>query len=172
MSDGSHHYDIGQWVVHSRYGVGQIKKIENIPLHADPDAEEQCFQVQTGGGVFWFPVEQHDNPRIRPVITKNKLISALKIFEEAPEDTDLHRNELRIRINETQTDVSINTTIRLIRDLLARNVTKKLNIFEDRALRKQMERLIREWALCKEMDETEARTEFDLLLQKRNLLPT
>jgi RNA polymerase-interacting CarD/CdnL/TRCF family regulator len=171
MSDGNQDYDIGHWVVHSRYGVGQIKKIEKIPLHADPTKKEQCFQVQTGGGVFWFPIEQHDNPRIRPVITQNKLNSALRLFEEAPADTNLHRNELRIRITETQMDVSINTAVRLIRDLLARNVTRKLNIYEDRALRTHMERFIREWALCKEIDEKEARTEFDLLLRKRNLLP-
>lgn len=171
MSDANHEYDIGHWVVHSRYGVGQIKKIENIPLHADKAGKEQCFQVETAGAVFWFPVEQQLNPRIRPIITQNKLTSVLKIFKELPEDINLHRNELRIRINETQSDVSISTTVRLIRDLLARNVTRKLNIFEDRALRTQKERLIREWALCKEIDETEARTEFDLLLQESNLLP-
>ena len=29
MSDEFHRYAIDQWVVHSRYGVGQIKQIEN-----------------------------------------------------------------------------------------------------------------------------------------------
>ena len=99
MSNGSHHYNIGQWVVHSRYEVGQIKKIENIPL-----------EVVSSGFLL-------NSTKIREYVLsspKIKLISALKIFEQAPEDTDLHRNELRIRINETQTDVSIHTTIRLI----------------------------------------------------------
>jgi RNA polymerase-interacting CarD/CdnL/TRCF family regulator len=59
----------------------------------------------------------------------------------------------------------------LIRDLLARNTIKKLNILEERALRRHTDRLIREWALCMEMDESRAQTEFDTLLQERKLMP-
>jgi RNA polymerase-interacting CarD/CdnL/TRCF family regulator len=171
MSDGVHCYGIGHWVVHSRYGVGQITEIENIPLHGDAGTKEKCFQVQTRDGVFWFPVEQHQNPRVRPVITEKKLVSSLKMLNEPPEDIDAHHNELKVRINKSQSDVSIKTTVRLIRDLLARNMIKKLNIFEERALKKHTDRLIREWALCMEMDETDVQTEFDNLLQERKLIP-
>ena len=166
MSEVIHHYDIGQWVVHCRYGVGQIKKIESIPLHGDTQTKELCFQVQTRDGIFWFPVEPQENPRVRPVVTKRKLVTSLETLKEPPEDTDAHHNELRIRINNAQTDVSMKTTIRLIRDLSARNAIKKLNILEERTLRRHTNRLVREWALCMDVDETKAQTEFDMLLRE------
>ena len=40
---------IGEWVVHSHYGVGQIKKTELMPLHGEQTA---CFMVQVKDGVF------------------------------------------------------------------------------------------------------------------------
>lgn len=73
MSDGNQHYDIGQWVVHSQYGVGQIQQIQEMPLHGDMQTQEKCFQVQTKDGVFWSAVEQKDNPRLRPLTTQEKL---------------------------------------------------------------------------------------------------
>ena len=45
-------YSIGEWIVHSQHGVGQIKKIETMPLHGK---QTECFKVQVKGGTFWFP---------------------------------------------------------------------------------------------------------------------
>ena len=84
MSEDVHRYEIGEWVVHSSYGVGQIKQLEKVPLHGDPQKKEMCYKVQTREGVFWFPVDQHDNPRVRPIITEKKLISSLETFKEPP----------------------------------------------------------------------------------------
>jgi len=169
MSEEVQIYDIGQWVVHSRYGVGQIKQIESIPLHGDLKAKQKCFQVQTKNGVFWFPVEQNDNPRVRPVATKEKLKNALKSLQEPPEDTDAHHNIIKGRISQAQSDGSLRNTIELVRDLSARHATKKLNILEDRALTLYTDRLVREWSLCMEMDENEALTQFNKLLHKNNI---
>ena len=167
MSDKNYQYDIGEWIVHSQYGVGQIKEIEKIPLRGDMQTKEECFQVQTKDGVFWFPVQQDDNPRIRPITPKKKLIRSLKLLQEKPEDTDAHHNVLKGRINKAQTDGSLHTIIRLVRDLAARSAKKKHNILEDRALKLHTERLIQEWALATGLDENEARTKFDQMLQQR-----
>jgi RNA polymerase-interacting CarD/CdnL/TRCF family regulator len=166
MSEGNQSYDIGQWVVHSQYGVGQIKQIEKMPLHGDIKTKQKCFQVQTQNGIFWFPVEQKNNPRLRPITTQEKLTRSLKVLQEPPEDTDAHHNILKGRINEAQKDGSLKTSIELVRDLSARNTIKKLNILEERALKLHTERLIREWSLCMDLDEIEIRTRFDKLIQE------
>jgi RNA polymerase-interacting CarD/CdnL/TRCF family regulator len=166
MSDQNQTYQIGHWVVHSQYGVGQIKKIESIPLQGDMQNKEKCFTVQTKNGVFWFPVEQNENPRVRPITSEKTLKEALKTLQEPPEDTDAHHNVIKGRINTAQTDSSIKTSIELIRDLTARHHTKKLNILEDRALKLHTDRLVREWSLCMQIEEHEVLTRFNKLLQQ------
>lgn len=166
MSDGSPHYDIGQWVVHSQYGVGQIQQIQEMPLHGDMQTQEKCFQVQTKDGVFWFAVEQKDNPRLRPLTTQEKLKRSLKVLQEPPEDIEAHHNVFKGRISQAQKDGALETSIELVRDLSARNTLKKLNILEERALTLHTERLIREWSLCMKLDENETRRRLDKLIQE------
>lgn len=42
-------FDIGEWVVHSHYGFGQIKDIEVKPIHGEPT---ECFMVRVKDGAF------------------------------------------------------------------------------------------------------------------------
>jgi RNA polymerase-interacting CarD/CdnL/TRCF family regulator len=162
-------YAVGQWVVHSHYGIGKIKEIEQISFTGDMDKPEKCFRVETNNGVFWFPVEQDDNPRLRPISKKTKLELFLKSFQEPPEDTDAHHNVIKARISEAQNDVSLRTSIILVRDLLARTVLKKHNILEDRALQMHKNRIIKEWSLCMELDEAETQARFNALIQNAEL---
>lgn len=135
MNQNVPQYAVGQWVVHCQYGVGQIKQVERVPLGGNFDETEKCFTVQTRNGTFWFPVEQDENPRVRPITSKRKLKEALKALDEQPQDTDAHHNIIKGRINTAKEDGSLKTTVELVRDLSARNNTKKLNILEDRALK-------------------------------------
>lgn len=167
MDQNANQYEIGQWVVHSQYGVGQIKQIENIPLHGDLHSKEKCFMVQTSDGVFWFPVEENENPRIRPISSKKKLKNALQTLQEPPEDTDAHYNVFKGRINTAKSDGSLKTSLKLVRDILARNAVKKLNMLEERALKFHTDRLVQEWSLCMQMDESEVLRRFNNLLQEK-----
>ena len=88
MEQNAQQYSIGQWVVHSQYGVGQIKQIERVPLHGNMEEKEKCFTVQTKEGVFWFPVNQNDNPRVRPITSEKKFKEALETLQEPPEDIE------------------------------------------------------------------------------------
>ncbi|HBY09574.1 MAG TPA: hypothetical protein DEH22_17975 [Chloroflexi bacterium] len=170
MEHNTEQYRVGQWIVHSQHGIGQIKQTEKLSLHGDIQTKELCFQVQTENGVFWFPVNQSDNPRVRPIITQENFNNALETLQEPPEDTDAHHNILKGRINEAQHDGSIRTTVKLVRDLAARSSVKRsLNILEDKALKLHTERIIREWSLCFEISEKEARKKFEMLLNHSNL---
>lgn len=166
MSDEIHRYDIGEWVVHSRYGVGEIKSVEQIPLYGDVQKKEKCFKVQTNESVFWFPVEQSENPRIRPIASRERMKRALKILREPPQDLDAHHNVLKGRISETQNNGSLKAKIGLIRDLLARQTVKKLNILEERALKKLNLQLVREWAISMDVDTTAAQSQLDAIFRE------
>jgi RNA polymerase-interacting CarD/CdnL/TRCF family regulator len=167
MSEEIHRYDIGQWVVHSRYGVGEIKSIEKIPIHGD--TQEKCFKVQTNDGVFWFPVEQSENPRIRPIASRKRLKQALKILKEPPQDIDAHHNVFKGRISEVQNHGSLKDKIGLVRDLLARQTVKRLNIIEERALKTLNLQLVREWSISMGLDTAVAQSELDAVFRDANI---
>ena len=169
MKEISHQYDIGQWVVHSQYGIGQIKRVEQISFTGNQKETKRCFKVETDNGAFWFPVRQEDNPRIRPISKRSKLELSLESFREPPKDTDAHHNVIKTRITDAHNDVSLKTSILLVRDLLARNALKKHNILEDRALQMHTDRIIKEWSLCMGLDEVEVRTQFNALIQNTEL---
>jgi RNA polymerase-interacting CarD/CdnL/TRCF family regulator len=166
MDQNASPYSVGQWVVHCQYGVGQIKQIESVPLGGNFEETEKCFTVQTRNGTFWFPVEQNENPRVRPITSEKKFKKALKALQEPPQDTDAHHNVIKGRINSAKKDTSLKTTVELVRDLSARNNIKKLNILEQRALKLHTDRVVREWSLCMKLDENEATTRLNKILQQ------
>ena len=73
--DSNMAYTIDDWVVHTHYGVGQIKRIEVKPIHGE---DTKCFKVTTKDGTFWFPTTDDDNPRIRPVASKEIIHKVVK----------------------------------------------------------------------------------------------
>ena len=76
--DSNSTYSLDDWVVHSYYGVGQIKRVEFKPINEE---EQECFKVKTKDSTFWFPTTDTDNPRIRPVASvalMKKVISQLR----------------------------------------------------------------------------------------------
>ena len=75
-------YSVGDWIVHNFYGVGQIKKIEERPIHGE---KVRTFRVRTKDSVYWVPVKKSDNPRIRRVVNKRKLRRAIRTLKSKPQ---------------------------------------------------------------------------------------
>ncbi len=172
MSDEIYHYDIGQWVVHSRYGVGEIKSIEQIPLYGDIENKEKCYKVRTNESVYWFPVAQSENPRIRPIATRRRMERALKVLKEPPQDLDAHHNVLKARISEVQNNGLLKEKIILVRDLLARKAVKKLNIFEERVLKTLKLQLVNEWSVSSGLDAEVAQSELEAVFREADPFTT
>lgn len=64
---------IGQWIVHTHYGIGQIFDVEKKRLGEE---EKDYFGVKTSDREYWLALENVNSPRIR-------IISSQKLFEEA-----------------------------------------------------------------------------------------
>ena len=57
--------DIGDWIVHTHRGVGQVKSIEKKKLG---DVSKQYFKIRTHNSIYWIPVDRSKSDHIRPVI--------------------------------------------------------------------------------------------------------
>ena len=137
-------YLIGDWVVHYAYGIGQIKKIEQKPIHGEP---QDCFQVTTQNGAdWWFPKYGADNPRVRPVATKEKLQCALDEFEKIVLDLNPDKNLWKGRMDEVMKSGDLIETVQIMRDLTVLQTQRKFNQMETKAFALFKDRLLREWS--------------------------
>jgi len=142
-------YSVGDWVVHKLYGVGQIKDIEPRPIHGE---SLNCFKVKTKDSTFWFPDTEDENPRIRPVSSEEIVEKVIRNLRRKASHLDTDRKYWKEQIDEAQSGGDLISTSKVIRDLSAQQVIRKLNQSEERALDHFKERLLREWSAIMHLD--------------------
>jgi RNA polymerase-interacting CarD/CdnL/TRCF family regulator len=149
MAEFSPLYSLGDMVVHRHYGVGQIERIERKPLNG---VDVECFKVNTENGIFWFPTDSLDNPRVHPVASQELIQRAIEILQSAPDGLENDPLQWKERIDDVQADGDFLAICGLVRDLTALKTMKKLNRTQDQALNNLQDRLLREWAASLEVD--------------------
>jgi len=154
MSANEGTYAIGDWIVHLTYGVGQVKKLEKKPIGG---ADRLCYRVRTEDGVFWLPTDNADNERVRPVASPKRIQRALQALKRAPRKMAANFMSRRKRIKEVTFDGDLNTDLKLVRDLNARQFKKGLNATEQEAFNTIVKRFLQEWSLSKGIEIEEAR---------------
>jgi RNA polymerase-interacting CarD/CdnL/TRCF family regulator len=143
MTDSNLPYSVDDWVVHTQYGVGQIKRIEVKPIHGE---KTDCFKVKTNDCTYWFPTNDIDNPRIRSVASKDVIQKIIKNLRRKSSRLDTDRRVWKQRIEEAQADGDLISLSVIIRDLSTQKILRQLNQTEDDALEYFKDRLVREWA--------------------------
>jgi RNA polymerase-interacting CarD/CdnL/TRCF family regulator len=156
-------YSVGEWVVHSHYGVGQIKKTEVMPLHGE---QTECFKVQVQDGAFWFPTNEVGNPRIRPVASQEIISKVIRNLRRKPGNLDKDKKYWAKRIKDASLQDDMLSISQLIRDLSAQQARKNLNDTQIKALSNFKESLVHEWAAITETDNTEIRRQLNNYIQE------
>lgn len=133
----------GDWVVHSYYGVGQIVRIEVKTIH---EVDTKCFKVKTNDSTFWFPTNDTDNPRIRPVASQEIIDTVIKNLRAKASTFDTDRILWKKMIEDVKSDNDLISISLLVRDLSTQQVIRGLNQIERNALNLYKERLLGEWA--------------------------
>jgi RNA polymerase-interacting CarD/CdnL/TRCF family regulator len=156
-------YRPGDWVVHLHHGVGEIKSIEDKELGG---SSATYYKVVTSNSTLWVPLEKAENRWFRPLASREEFDDVLEILQRPPQEMHSNHNRRRRRINTVKAEGSLYDMARLIRDLWGRRAERRLNNTEERALRRFTDRLLREWAVCLDMDEEEARNAMQNMLQR------
>jgi RNA polymerase-interacting CarD/CdnL/TRCF family regulator len=158
MMESSTPYSVGDWVVHSYYGVGQIENLESKPINGETT---RCYKVKTNNSTFWFPASDEDNPRVRPVASKEVISKMIKNLRRKSSKLDTDRKIWKNRIDEVQADGDLLSISIFIRDLSAQQVLRQLNQTEEDALEYFKERLLLEWASITDDDVEDLRIELN-----------
>jgi RNA polymerase-interacting CarD/CdnL/TRCF family regulator len=142
----------GDWIVHARYGVGQVEGMEKKVL----DGEKHIFlKVKTFNCMYWLPMAGMDADRIRPVTSEYRLNKALKLIRQAPAELPKDHNKRQKAIAQVFKDTSLYEMACMIRDLHGRQAEARLNFLEEDALKKLRAQFVNEWAIVKQTDRVE-----------------
>lgn len=156
-------YSVDDWIVHAYYGLGKIKKVEVKPINGE---DTKCFKVTTKDSTFWFPTADDDNPRIRPIETKEIIHKVIKNLRRKSNKLDTERKFWKKRIDEVQSSGDLISTSILIRDLSAQQVLRNLNQTEEDALERFKKRLLLEWSLITQDPVQELQSEIHDYIQE------
>lgn len=157
-------YRPGDWVVHLHHGVGEIECIEEKELGGDSTT---YYKVVTKNKTLWVPLDKAENRWFRPLASDEEFDEIIDILQKPPKEMHSNHNTRKKRINSVKSGGSLQEMARLIRDLWGRRTKSgRLNNTEERALRRFTDRFLREWSVCKGLDEDEARQRMQAILQK------
>jgi RNA polymerase-interacting CarD/CdnL/TRCF family regulator len=156
-------YSIDDWIVHSYYGVGQIKRVETKPINEE---SMECFKVKTKDSTFWFPTTDTENPRIRPVASQDIMDKVVRLLKSKPNMLDPDKTLWKKKIEEVQAEGDLLSISTLVRDLSAQQVLRDLNQTEKNALEHFKERLLREWASITQEEIEHLRTSLHVYIKE------
>jgi RNA polymerase-interacting CarD/CdnL/TRCF family regulator len=142
-------YSDGDWIVHSRYGVGRIEGTEVKHLAG---AEEKYLKVKIPNGVYWMSVNKLDVSYVRPISSKSTIHRYLSVIRKKPRKL---ANDYRARnkyISEMLSTGSLLDQVRLMRDLNGRQKDKTLTELENETLERMKRLFIDEWVACEQID--------------------
>lgn len=139
----------GDWIVHARYGVGQVKGIEKKELEGE---QKLFFKVKTFDGVYWLSAVRSGVEYIRPITSEYQIKRALTIIRRPPKELPENHVQRTKLISETLRDPSLYPKARMIRDLNGKLHETKLNFSEEDALQLLKKQLLTEWSVVQATD--------------------
>ena len=160
-------YSEEDWLVHSYYGIGQIKGTEVIGLSGE---DLNYYRIQAADCTYWVPVDQMNSEKMRPVSSLEEIRLAIAILQRPPKEMSPDHNTRQKRIRRVQLRNLPEDNARLIRDLRARQRDKgKYNLDENSIIRVLKQRLVEEWSIITGKNEEELTSSLDALLDYQQL---
>jgi CarD family transcriptional regulator len=145
----------GDWIVHSRHGLGQIIGMDKKELFGD---RKVFYIVKTEMITYWLSLSEVDSGRVRPVESSEVFDHALDILGSEPEALDNNFRRRLMHIQNLVEDATLLSKAALIRDLHARDVQKDMHVNEKKILENLQRQFQNEWVQSCQITSEEART--------------
>jgi RNA polymerase-interacting CarD/CdnL/TRCF family regulator len=159
-------FEVDETVVHPRYGVGQIVKLEDREF--ERGIIRQYYEISIpGGSTVWVPVDQPDSG-LRKLAGRSEIVHCRKILESRPSpltaDGRIRQSELAAHLKQG----TIAAHCEVVRDLSAFVAHKSSYGTATGFLEAALGVLCQEWAIVEGITPSAAAVEISLLLEKSN----
>lgn len=160
-------YTKKDWLVHTHYGIGQIKAIEEKGISG---ANVRYFRIETTDSTYWMPIDQMDSEKIRPLSSPEEIQLVIAVLSRPPQEMSADHNARKNRIRSVNLQNTPEGTARLIRDLRARQQKRgELSMEETSAIRSLKQKLVEEWSLVTGKNAEKIASKLDDLLNNHHL---
>jgi RNA polymerase-interacting CarD/CdnL/TRCF family regulator len=153
----------GDWIIHSRYGLGQVIGVEEKTLE---DCKLPYYNVKTDTFSYWLSSSNLESGRIRRIARSEEFNKALNLISAEPVLLDENFRTRMQSINDLIAENSILSKAQLIRDMHARNVRKDIHANERGILDMQKDQFIEEFMISCQIPEKTARDQIRAALEK------
>lgn len=154
---------IGDWIVHSRYGLGQVVGMEEKTLD---EGIQTYVNVKTGTFSYWISQTNLLSGRVRRMASSEEFYQAMTLIGTEPFLLDDNfRNRLQ-GINDLIDENSIFSKAQLIRDIHARNFRKDIHANERGMLEELKDQFVEEFMVSCQISEETARAQIKDALEK------
>jgi RNA polymerase-interacting CarD/CdnL/TRCF family regulator len=154
-------FNVGDHVIHCSFGLGEITRIEEKPIHGHPTV---CYVVCLRDMTVWVPVDESEENSLRYPTPPETFIKTLPILtspnEELLEDRVQRKKQLLDRLK----DGKLASICRVVRDLTHYQQNSKLNDAEKSILERAVNSLLTEWELTMGLPLQQARKSMESML--------
>ena len=156
-------FEIGDWIVHDYYGVGEVVDIVDKVLD---EHQETFFKVSTAEIEYWLPSDKAEAEHIKPIRSEKEFNQAIQIISKPPDPiSEPHKRNKKL-IHKRWLDGSLPARAALMRDLHGRNNVKVLSYDERETFKKAEKFFINEWVISNpSLSRTKARQRLDEALE-------
>lgn len=157
--------EIGDWIVHTQHGVGQIRELETKTIQGK---EQAYIRVEGSRYEWWLALERISDAPVRPLRKAGTFKRALRLLRQAPMELPGNQRERRAVVRGILGSRSPAALCRVVRDLTALNSERRLLDEDNRILNSCREALLQEWQLTLAVSEDAAANHLeDYLLEGR-----
>ena len=153
----------GDWIIHTRYGLGQVMCMEEKELLGE---RKNYYNVKTEIFNYWLSISSLNSGRVRHVARSSDFSKALDIIASEPAALDENFHNRLQSINDLLAENTIFSKAQLIRDINARNVRKDIHANEKGILETLKGQFVNELALSCQVSENDARDKMQEALKK------
>ena len=154
-------FHIGEKVIHSTFGIGEIAAIEEMEINGLP---VECYLVRVSDMTVYVPVNSAYQNSLRTPTAAPEFLKTVEIlsspFESLAEDRLLRKNHLMTLLR----DGRLSSICEVVRDLHSYQQKFKLNDQEKNILEQAVKSLLTEWTLSLEIPNHEATLTMESLL--------
>lgn len=123
------------------------------------------FRLEIENGTIFIPEDRMTYENFRPIASQEIIAEMIEILSRPPKKMDKRYLARTHQIHVIMSDNSLLDMARLVRDLYGRRkVRTTLSVTESALLQKLRKRLVSEWAVASERDETDIQHQMEGLL--------
>lgn len=155
-------FNVGDKVIHPRYGLGQVTKLAMKQFVAGE--KRPFYEIAFPRSTIWVPLNL-TNSEIRKLSTKAEITSCRQVLKSPAKLLGDEFRFQKIELNEHVKEGTLTARCEVVRDLTAYGWNKPLSASIAAFLQAIQELLVQEWAAVEGITPAEAATEIQLLLE-------